>query len=559
MQQHPTDTFGSVDPNERSMATASAWKSDPPADLPIPPVTSEAEAAMVRDVWSQMSMGDEPQPAAAFGGWPTEFKDVAPAAPALALPPTDDLGLASAPPTGLEPIAATVNPAPSNVPPPGIEPVAVPTEFPPPPGRPPSHVDVPGERRRTELPGGIYQGAPSAPPPRPAHDEVQAAIATAPPRMQIATPVQSESFTARAADTLGDKENFKRLMFGLVGAAAVVLGVALYFMRGPGADPVVIKAGTLSVTSEPAGAKIFLNGRDIEQRTPSQITALPLDVPMKLSLTLYGHIAVPEEVSVQIPSDTGKTAARFVFDRARVFRLETDPPGASVTVNDEALSGGTPLDLPPTRYGDSATVSVSLEGFLPGTLVLDARPDTATVATLTLEAALKIDIVTDPPGATVWIDGKAIGETPAWAVPVPSRTAFRLKVNRRGFKPFSQRYVGTRIKTGRIEIPLADLPLLDMPLTAAERRDAKQLGGQLAQARRALRASRASLQRSEAALDALQRRGTSKIALAARAHDAVNEARSQVELRESEQDEAIDLVEQFRATVLARLRAQDLE
>lgn len=115
----------------------------------------------------------------------------------------------------------------------------------------------------------------------------------------------------------------------------------------------------------------------------------------------------------------GGESPDFVLVAARdaVVTFESTPPGASVQLNGQPLCAQTPCSRR-VALGSHA-VAMALDGFAPWSAPQEIKAATAVRATL-LSAHGLLDVETDPPGATVHLDGRELGRAPIkgwWATP----------------------------------------------------------------------------------------------------------------------------------------------
>lgn len=283
----------------------------------------------------------------------------------------------------------------------------------------------------------------------------------------------------------------------VVGAAALgVLALASGGGRAP--EPPPPSVGTVEVTSDPPGAEILLDGRPLKQRTPANLEGMPVEQPLRLSVRRDGYLTTPPDVVVSVPQGTLHTMASFILQRGRAFRLVTEPPDAVVTVNDHRVPALTPVQLPVIPLGESATVTVQLEGHMPKTVVVHADAQTATVVNVALMPGKTIEISSDPPGARVFVDGSAIGRTPIYDLMVPADDRFWVKVVHKGFKPWKKRYSGKAVGEAPLVAELTPLPFLALPWDKAEKARARELDRLHNEQRQKLSRLKATLQKAEA-------------------------------------------------------------
>jgi serine/threonine-protein kinase len=119
------------------------------------------------------------------------------------------------------------------------------------------------------------------------------------------------------------------------------------------------------------------------------------------------------------------------------LEVSSDPVGALVIV-DGVERGRSPLLLPEIAPGPH-TVGVRLEGYAAAELRVELPPGRNPVPlrfSLTPVAGI-LRVRSEPPGASVEVDGKAVGATPLEELAVPAGV-HRVEVKREGFRPWSQ-------------------------------------------------------------------------------------------------------------------------
>lgn len=122
--------------------------------------------------------------------------------------------------------------------------------------------------------------------------------------------------------------------------------------------------------------------------------------------------------------------------RAAVTPVEvtSDPDGADVTVNG-ALRGRAPLRLD-LRPEEAAQITVSREGYLSRTVVLEPGQG-ALFLRLEAKAGVTVDVLSDPEGAEVLLDGEPRGRTPLRGLVIPAGGRPVLTLRHAGFEPWS--------------------------------------------------------------------------------------------------------------------------
>jgi serine/threonine-protein kinase len=153
---------------------------------------------------------------------------------------------------------------------------------------------------------------------------------------------------------------------------------------------------------------------------------------------------------------------------AGALRIESEPPGARVSVNGQA-KGETPLQLSELPLG-SYQVRVEQKGYDPQTR--DVRLEAGSAAGVLQFALVKsaaavpgaADVVSTPPGASVSVDGRAVGRTPLAGLKLrPGRHRLELALDEHEtWRGTVQVAAG---ETGRVEVRLQALPQPAAPPT----------------------------------------------------------------------------------------------
>ena len=154
---------------------------------------------------------------------------------------------------------------------------------------------------------------------------------------------------------------------------------------------------------------------------------------------------------------------------AGTLRVVSNPPGATVTLDGQPR-GITPADLADVPFG-AHEVKVELRGYAPATeRVLLSADNAAPALTLALArtapATGMAEITSDPPGATVRIDGTPVGQTP-FSDPKMKTGSRRVEMTREGFEPWSGTINVQAGKRARVDARLRTVFVAAPPPTAA--------------------------------------------------------------------------------------------
>lgn len=166
--------------------------------------------------------------------------------------------------------------------------------------------------------------------------------------------------------------------------------------------------GDVFVASEPAGAAIFLDGRDTGKKTPELLAGLPAG-RHRLLLRRGKELGASRDVEVK--------ARDLVNLHLPLERLlgelyaKVRPFGAEIFVDGKKL-GETPLKLKvPAGVRE---VEIKKEGFQPLKRQMSVREGETADLTATLSEMPRgtLMVESSPPGAAILIDGKEMGQTP---------------------------------------------------------------------------------------------------------------------------------------------------
>ncbi len=126
------------------------------------------------------------------------------------------------------------------------------------------------------------------------------------------------------------------------------------------------------IASEPAGARVAVNGNVLSGLTPTAVQVAEGNFAT-VRVMLAGYL--PQEKRLEVKGAEIDVAATLVAGAQPVGKLhiESAPPGALVEMNGN-LKGETPLKLEDVPAGGEVTFRVSKEGFYPHTIVYSMPP-----------------------------------------------------------------------------------------------------------------------------------------------------------------------------------------
>lgn len=167
-----------------------------------------------------------------------------------------------------------------------------------------------------------------------------------------------------------------------------------------------LDSGVVECSTEPEGATVIVNG--VERGvTPIKLT----NVPKGLATIVFRLAGYEEETrELRMQAGASQTLSLRLKGRAAQLKVVSTPEGARVFIDDD-FKGKTPLDLSSVKPGEHS-LRVELEGYAPATRTVEIANAGESTEEFTLESTLgRIEIITTPPGARVFIDGKSAGTT----------------------------------------------------------------------------------------------------------------------------------------------------
>lgn len=255
----------------------------------------------------------------------------------------------------------------------------------------------------------------------------------------------------------------------LIGLAMVVVGLALYALWPARRVP----TGAVLVTSDPSGAAVWLDDVDTGRVTPTELTGLTLGRAVRVAVAAPDVLPDPPHHLIEPRVAEELLSAPFVLWPSRRVRVDSVPSGARVTLDGRLLAGRTPLELPPLRRTQGATLSVEADAHLP--LRVEIPTGTVSLVRVVLERARGLVVTSVPEAAQVMVDGRELGRTPTPELPVPADRPFVLRVSRAGYRASQRTIDPLRLRGPLLEVRLEELPILALPLAPSDRARAREL------------------------------------------------------------------------------------
>jgi len=197
---------------------------------------------------------------------------------------------------------------------------------------------------------------------------------------------------------------------------------------------VTVKAGELEVKSKPSGAKVYMDGKEAGETPVILSGVVPGRHQIRVIKEGYDPFEVMEVLGVErkeIIASLKKTV------RGGDLAVHTAPPGATIYLEGK-LVGTSPYDgkgLSPGTY----RIRVIKEGFETWERVenVEAGKRVEVIAQLKVKGA-DLEVRSEPPRATVYLDGKNMGETPVTLSGVRAGQ-YSIRVVKEGYHPYEER------------------------------------------------------------------------------------------------------------------------
>jgi hypothetical protein len=173
--------------------------------------------------------------------------------------------------------------------------------------------------------------------------------------------------------------------------------------------PLVSNSARLEVSSEPPGAAVSLNGILARETTPCALDRVPAG-PATLELALEGY--EPYTHSLQLAPGQSEKLTAALKPIPSTLTVVSIPPGARIYV-DNQFRGESPVILTNAAAG-TVRVRAEKDGFEPLARDVELPRAAKVVEEFRLEGnAGAVQVITEPAGVSIFIDGEARGATGA--------------------------------------------------------------------------------------------------------------------------------------------------
>ncbi|MGR3174615.1 MAG: PEGA domain-containing protein [Candidatus Scalindua sp.] len=168
-----------------------------------------------------------------------------------------------------------------------------------------------------------------------------------------------------------------------------------------------MKTGSISVKSEPANARIFLDGKEVGT-TPDVIRST-VSGSHEVELKLDGYEVWSKRVNIE--EDKEKALSAVLRIKAGSLMIESEPTDAKIYLDGEEI--GTTPNIIRSIAPDTYEVEVKKDGYDVWSEFVDVEGDKEKVLTAVLQIKTgSISVMSKPAKARIFLDGKEVGTTP---------------------------------------------------------------------------------------------------------------------------------------------------
>lgn len=244
---------------------------------------------------------------------------------------------------------------------------------------------------------------------------------------------------------------------------ALVLGAAFFFTLVALSDEAVQRRA--SITSQPSGATVFVDGK-VRGQTPLMLFDLTPGVH-HIRYNLNGYEDADD--FVDMAGGTIVSSSVILREEHGLLLIKTDPAGCQIKV-DGSVVGESPRFIGNLTSKDAHTIKLSKTGYRDQmiTVRFKGREPIVREEKMVLDSGV-VNIVTDPAGAEVTVNGIVRGKSPVLVKEIPKgTTTVRLKLD--GYKEEVRELKMGAGEQQTMSVPLTALPgtlyLTSMPFNA---------------------------------------------------------------------------------------------
>lgn len=228
---------------------------------------------------------------------------------------------------------------------------------------------------------------------------------------------------------------FLGILYKMVGTGDTPPGPA------PTATPTVRSAQTrdFKITSEPSGAKIYINGEYFGE-TPREVK-LPLEEFVNLELKMSGYSVTSKRLFFD--QNTEETQ-NFILDKTAPavvdVSIKSQPAGAKIYLNGNYTGLSTPTTLKDMRPETEYRIELRLAGYSRATRTFTPNAQSDNSISFDLSKMITtLRVITHPAGAKVSLYGYREKKSPATFRGLQKGKKYRIKIYKNGYETVSER------------------------------------------------------------------------------------------------------------------------
>jgi len=241
-----------------------------------------------------------------------------------------------------------------------------------------------------------------------------------------------------------------------------------------------IDYGEIAITSEPRGAAIQIDGKDIGKETPATLKRLPLG--KDYSITLQKEHYAPFEKSLALVTEETVTIHGALQPLPEgVLNITSKPSGASIFLDDKDTNKKTPATIDALEIHKEYTVQLKKEGYGEWTSVVPLNSFTPFKLSARLSKLLPgpakpeipklgvLIIESTPNSATVYLNGKDTGKvTPTQLEDLKLGNFYTIKLSKSGYKSWTKSIKVDKESGKTLKASLDTLPKKRKPTVKAK-------------------------------------------------------------------------------------------
>lgn len=276
-----------------------------------------------------------------------------------------------------------------------------------------------------------------------------------------------------AAERPKKKRSVRNAIAAIILIGAVSYGLfkfvpGLRFWEAPEEVPEeeVLPTGSVSITSEPAGAKIIIDGKDTGRVTPTVIEDLEAD--KTYNIRLEKKDMSPAEGPVAIKEDKRATLSLKLEPPTGTLNVISEPDGAAIALDGKLTGKSTPSTLERLKLNTDLRITLAkpdYEDFEQTISLTSSKPQKISAKLKKILPSTGILAVqSTPSGAKVLIDGKDTGRTTPAQIANLEPKQYKVTLRMDGYEDFTKAYDVAAEKTVSVkanltgEAPPAELP-----------------------------------------------------------------------------------------------------